>query len=70
MLPPDADRAEAVLFVTGDADPQRVQRQLRDELEDFKIPQRCLARPELPVNANGKTDKKVLLAMLQEETRV
>jgi len=70
VLPPDADRAEAVLFVTGDADPQRVQRQLRDELEDFKIPQRCLARPELPVNANGKTDKKVLLAMLQEETRV
>ena len=55
---------------TGDADPQHVQRQLRDELEDFKVPQRCLARPELPVNANGKTDKKVLLAMLQEEARV
>ncbi|MBO2461109.1 class I adenylate-forming enzyme family protein [Actinomadura violacea] len=66
VLPPEGDRAEAVLFVTGGAEPAEVQRRLRDDLETFKVPQRCHAVAELPVNANGKTDKKALRARLEE----
>ncbi|MBO2450275.1 acyl--CoA ligase [Actinomadura barringtoniae] len=74
VLPPDVsgetERPEAVLFVTGDAAPDEVLRGLRDDLEAFKVPRRCHTVPELPVNANGKTDKKALSAALEEGVHV
>jgi acyl-CoA synthetase (AMP-forming)/AMP-acid ligase II len=39
---------------------------LREELEEFKIPQRCEIVSSLPLTGNGKVDKKALAASLRE----
>ncbi|MFG3077410.1 class I adenylate-forming enzyme family protein [Streptomyces sp. NPDC048225] len=69
VLPPDAARPEAVLVVTGPADPATVLPRLREHLEDFKVPRSCHAVDALPVNANGKTAKAVLAGRLEEAGR-
>ncbi|MGW4210843.1 class I adenylate-forming enzyme family protein [Lentzea sp. NPDC004789] len=67
VLPPAPDREEAVLFVAGSVtDGGQVLRLLLGEVERFKVPGRCVVVPRLPVNANGKTDKKALGAVLKE----
>ncbi|WP_256105809.1 class I adenylate-forming enzyme family protein [Streptomyces sp. ODS05-4] len=70
VLTPDATRPQAVLVVTGAADPATVPARLREHLEDYKIPAVCHAVPALPVNANGKTAKAVLAGQLAEAGRV
>ncbi|MGW7283383.1 class I adenylate-forming enzyme family protein [Streptomyces sp. NPDC054844] len=65
VLPPDASRPEAVLVVTGLADPATVLPRLREHLEDFKVPRMCHSVDALPVNANGKTAKAVLAGRLE-----
>ncbi|WP_240926059.1 class I adenylate-forming enzyme family protein [Streptomyces sp. JB150] len=69
VLPPDATRPEAVLVVTGTADPATVLPRLREHLEDYKVPRTCHAVDALPVNANGKTAKAVLAGRLAEAGR-
>ncbi|MGW2788093.1 class I adenylate-forming enzyme family protein [Streptomyces populi] len=66
VLPPDAARPEAVLVVTGTAEPATVLPRLREHLEDYKVPRVCHAVDALPVNANGKTEKAVLAGQLAE----
>ncbi|MEU0668449.1 class I adenylate-forming enzyme family protein [Streptomyces lavendulocolor] len=66
VLPPDGTRPQAVLVVTGTADPATVLPRLREHLEDFKVPPVCRSVEELPVNANGKTAKAVLAGQLTE----
>jgi acyl-CoA synthetase (AMP-forming)/AMP-acid ligase II len=60
VLPPDGDRP-AVLVVTGQVTPAEVAVLMRDEIEEFKIPHRCVVAPELPLTGNGKVDRKALL---------
>ncbi|MFE9252451.1 class I adenylate-forming enzyme family protein [Streptomyces sp. NPDC007088] len=67
VLTPDAEHSEAVLVVTGTADPTTVLPRLREHLEDFKVPPVCHAVDELPVNANGKTAKALLADQLTGE---
>lgn len=69
VLPPDSTRPEAVLVVTGTADPATVPPRLREHLEDYKVPRICHAVDALPVNANGKTAKAVLAGRLTEAGR-
>ncbi|MEU0914280.1 class I adenylate-forming enzyme family protein [Streptomyces althioticus] len=69
VLTPDGSRPEAVLVVTGAADPATVLPRLREHLEDFKVPRVCHAVDALPVNANGKTAKAVLAGQLAEARR-
>ncbi|MEV5149900.1 class I adenylate-forming enzyme family protein [Streptomyces sp. NPDC052727] len=69
VLPPDGTRPEAVLVVTGTADPTTVLHRLREHLEDYKVPRICHAVDALPVNANGKTAKAVLAGRLAEAGR-
>jgi acyl-coenzyme A synthetase/AMP-(fatty) acid ligase len=38
---------------------------MKARLADYMVPQRVIELPELPLNANGKIDKKALLAMLE-----
>ncbi|MFF8830833.1 class I adenylate-forming enzyme family protein [Streptomyces sp. NPDC015131] len=70
VLTPDASRPEAVLVVTGTADPATVLSRLREHLEDYKVPAVCHTVEALPVNANGKTAKAVLAGQLAEAGRV
>jgi len=42
-------------------------RALRHELEDYKIPPRCVVLGALPLTGNGKVDKKVLAARVDRE---
>ncbi|MGW7254271.1 class I adenylate-forming enzyme family protein [Streptomyces sp. NPDC054834] len=69
VLTPDGTRPEAVLVVTGTADPATVLPRLREHLEDYKVPRVCHSVDTLPVNANGKTAKAVLAGQLAEAGR-
>ncbi|WP_309112099.1 AMP-binding protein [Saccharothrix sp.] len=60
VLPPGDGRDGAVLFVVGDIAPEAVLVGLRVELEEFKVPGRCVVVAEIPVTRNGKVDRRAL----------
>ncbi|MER5878487.1 class I adenylate-forming enzyme family protein [Streptomyces sp. NPDC001910] len=61
------DRRGAVLVVIGDdgLEPDAVREQMREHIEPFKIPRRCLRANTLPTNGNGKVDRKKLAAWVE-----
>jgi acyl-CoA synthetase (AMP-forming)/AMP-acid ligase II len=61
VLPP-LDGRPAVLAVVGGVTPQGVLRAMRDEIEVFKIPGRCVVVDTFPLTRNGKVDRQALLA--------
>lgn len=61
VLPP-RDGEPALLVVVGDLDPESVTLHMRDLIEVFKIPQRCVVLDALPLTHNGKIDRKALRA--------
>lgn len=61
VLPP-LDNRPAVLAVAGEVRPEEVLLRMRDEIEEFKIPRRCVVLDALPLTRNGKIDRKTLLA--------
>ncbi|WP_432933200.1 class I adenylate-forming enzyme family protein [Microbispora sp. CA-135349] len=68
VLPPAAGRPDAVLVAATDLPPHEVLRLLRGELEPYKVPARCLTLGALPLNGNGKTDKRALAEHVPELT--
>lgn len=60
VLPPTAQRPEPVLFAVTDLDRTTFHDRLREQLEHYKIPRHCEFVDALPLNQNGKTDKKAL----------
>jgi len=60
VLPPSAHRPEPVLFAVTDLDRPTFHDRLREQLEHYKIPRHCELVDALPLNQNGKTDKKAL----------
>jgi acyl-coenzyme A synthetase/AMP-(fatty) acid ligase len=66
VLPP-ADGEPARLIVTGDLQPAQVLGALRDRLGDYKVPEQAERVGTLPRNANGKTDKRRLRALISGE---
>jgi acyl-CoA synthetase (AMP-forming)/AMP-acid ligase II len=52
----------AVLVVAGAVTPERVLAAMRAEIEEFKIPRRCVVLDELPLTRNGKVDRAALRA--------
>lgn len=64
VVPPSGDRA-AVLFVVGEVSAEDVVAGLRRRIEPYKIPRRCLVVDAIPLNHNGKVDKKALAAEVE-----
>jgi acyl-CoA synthetase (AMP-forming)/AMP-acid ligase II len=65
VLPPAPDRP-AVLVAVSDDTPDRILAGMRQEIEEFKIPGRCLVVDRLPLTGNGKVDRTAVAAMLVE----
>lgn len=57
VRPPADGESGATLLVETGLRPLEVLRQLRDQLDEAKIPARCVVVPELPLNANGKIER-------------
>ena len=55
-----AHGSRLVGYVTGDADPQALQGRLRELLPDYLVPSELVALEELPLNPNGKVDRRAL----------
>ncbi|WP_034263774.1 class I adenylate-forming enzyme family protein [Actinospica robiniae] len=66
VLSPTAERPYPVLFAVSKLDPVELLARLREELEPYKVPDRCELLPELPLTGNGKTDRKALAATLAD----
>jgi acyl-CoA synthetase (AMP-forming)/AMP-acid ligase II len=64
-LPPDAGR-DLTLFAVADMPPGDVLQEIAKRLESAKVPADCHVLPELPLTANGKTDKRRLSAILAD----
>lgn len=64
VLPPPPGGDGATLFVVAELAPHEVLRELRHQLDDVKVPARCVAVPELPRNRNGKVDRRALASLL------
>ncbi|HEY3606566.1 MAG TPA: class I adenylate-forming enzyme family protein [Pseudonocardiaceae bacterium] len=58
------DRTPATLAVVTTLSGDEVLLGLREQIEEFKIPRRCLVVDRLPLSGNGKVDRKSLAAMV------
>ncbi len=59
----DVDTKGAILFFTGSLRSEEVFYQLRERLEEAKIPRRIIRVEQFPLTDNGKTDKQQLKAL-------
>ncbi|MCX4546098.1 class I adenylate-forming enzyme family protein [Streptomyces sp. NBC_01565] len=59
VLPPTGKKS-ALLAVVTDLTPQEVLDRMQDQIEEFKIPRRCVVLESLPLSRNGKVDRKQL----------
>ncbi|RKT82202.1 Acyl-CoA synthetase (AMP-forming)/AMP-acid ligase II [Saccharopolyspora antimicrobica] len=66
VLPPEGQR-RAVLMVVADTGPDEVLAAMRAEIEEFKIPGRCLVVERIALTRNGKVDRKAMTAMLEAD---
>jgi acyl-CoA synthetase (AMP-forming)/AMP-acid ligase II len=64
ILPPATGRPGAVLFAVTQLTPAAVLHAIRSELEDFKVPSRCVVVGRLPLTGHGKPDRQALAALL------
>ncbi|MEU7033768.1 class I adenylate-forming enzyme family protein [Streptomyces sp. NPDC046237] len=64
VLPPEGERT-ALLAVVADISADEVRQGMRDHIEPFKIPRRCVPLDALPTNGNGKVDRKKLAALIE-----
>ncbi|RPF30244.1 AMP-binding enzyme [Streptomyces sp. Ag109_G2-6] len=68
VLPP-AGKKSALLAVVSDLEPQVVLERMQEQIEEFKIPRRCVVLETLPLSRNGKVDRKALAALLEDRAR-
>ncbi len=66
VLPPEGKR-NALLAVVADITADQVREGMRDHIEPFKIPRRCVRLDALPTNGNGKVDRKKLAALVEQD---
>ncbi|WP_033018523.1 AMP-binding enzyme, partial [Streptomyces rimosus] len=58
----DGDVTRLVGYVVGNAEGPRLRQALADRLPDYMVPAAVVPLDELPLTANGKIDRKALLA--------
>lgn len=63
VLPPADGDQGATLLVESGLRPHEVLRSLRSQLEEVKVPARCVVVAQLPLNANGKVERARLAAL-------
>jgi amino acid adenylation domain-containing protein len=64
VLPPAITGTDgATLVVVSDLAPHEVLSALRGQLDELKVPARCLVVPRLPLNTNGKVDRSALASV-------
>jgi amino acid adenylation domain-containing protein len=62
----DGTAQGVVAFVCGNnIDLQRLQSRLRGQLPEYMVPRQILVEPEMPLNSNGKVDRKALRGLLE-----
>ncbi|MEU8090966.1 class I adenylate-forming enzyme family protein [Micromonospora chalcea] len=66
VLPPADGHDGATLFVVAALTPADVLRRLREQLEEMKVPARCVVLPDLPLTGNGKVDRRALARLAGE----
>ncbi len=66
VLPPAEGRGAELVVVAG-IDAADVLLRLREQIEPAKIPRRCTVVEDLPLNANGKVDRRALAHRLHRE---
>ncbi|MEW2531006.1 class I adenylate-forming enzyme family protein [Streptomyces sp. NPDC047071] len=69
VLPPEGKRT-ALLAVVADVTADQVREGMRNHIEPFKIPRRCVRLDALPTNGNGKVDRKKLAALIEQDPPV
>lgn len=69
VLPP-AEGRSALLAVITELEEGEVLERMREEIEAFKIPRRCVRLSELPLNGNGKVDRKRLASLTEASAPV
>ncbi|MER6030914.1 class I adenylate-forming enzyme family protein [Streptomyces sp. NPDC001851] len=64
VLPPSGKKT-ALLAVVTDLAADEVLERMQDQLEEFKIPRRCVVLDALPLSRNGKVDRKELARLVE-----
>ena len=63
----DADKQKLILFFTGTRDKKELMKELRTVLPMFMLPNVLVPVEEMPLNKNGKIDRKKLMEDFQKE---
>jgi acyl-CoA synthetase (AMP-forming)/AMP-acid ligase II len=70
VVPPSPDTDGAVLLVQTDLTADEVLVAMRREIDEVKLPDRCVVVSELPTNVNGKVERKQLAELVKDGSRV
>ncbi|GAA4549808.1 class I adenylate-forming enzyme family protein [Amycolatopsis samaneae] len=69
VLPP-GEGEPAALVATGTLTAEQLLADMREQIEEFKIPRRCVIIDALPLSRNGKVDRKGLAGLIREARHV
>ncbi|WP_442804684.1 AMP-binding enzyme, partial [Streptomyces luteogriseus] len=64
VLPPSGKKP-AVLAVVAEIGAEQVLDRMRERIEEFKVPRRCVVLEKLPLSGNGKVDRKKLATTIE-----
>ena len=64
VLPPSGKKP-AVLAVVAEIGAEQVLDRMRERIEEFKVPRRCVVLEKLPLSGNGKVDRKKLATAIE-----
>ena len=62
----DAKKKRLILFYTGERDKKDLEKELREILPPFMVPNKTIRLEEMPLNKNGKIDRHALEAIYQK----
>ena len=60
----DMKKKKIILFYTGDMEREELSQRLKEKLPPFMLPSKTVVINEMPLNKNGKIDRKALEEMI------